>query len=52
MAASCSLLVDREGLMPESVTEKKTPLIAARVAGFKSVWWPVSCRNGGRLQIG
>jgi hypothetical protein len=22
------------------------------VAGFKSVWWPASSRNGGRIQIG
>jgi hypothetical protein len=26
-----------ERLVPESLTRKKTPLIAARVAGFKSV---------------
>jgi hypothetical protein len=38
--------------MPESLTRKKTsPIAGARVAGFKSVWWPDSSRNRGRLQI-
>jgi hypothetical protein len=38
--------------MPESLTRKKTSLIAVRVAGLKSERWPASSRNGGRLQIG
>jgi hypothetical protein len=46
------LLVDRGGLMPESLTRKKTPPTTARVADFKSEWWPDLFRNGGRLQIG
>jgi hypothetical protein len=38
--------------MPESLTRKKTsPIAGASVAGFKSVWWPDSSRNRGRLQI-
>jgi hypothetical protein len=35
------------GLMPESLIRKKTSPIAVRLAGFKSVWWPASSRNGG-----
>jgi hypothetical protein len=38
--------------MPESLTRKKTPPTTARVADFKSEWWPDLFRNGGRLQIG
>jgi hypothetical protein len=38
--------------MPESLTRKKRPPTTARVAGFKSEWWPDLFRNGGRLQIG
>ena len=39
--------------MPESLTrKKKTPPTTARVADFKSEWWPDLFRNGGRLQIG
>ena len=38
--------------MPESLTRKKRRQPTARVAGFKSEWWPDLFRNGGRLQIG
>jgi hypothetical protein len=38
--------------MPESLTRKKSPPTTARVAAFKSEWWPDLFRNGGRLQIG
>jgi hypothetical protein len=38
--------------MPESLTRKKTPPTTARVADFKSEWWPDLFRNRGRLQIG
>jgi hypothetical protein len=33
--------------MPESLTRKKTPPTTARVADFKSEWWPDLFRNGG-----
>jgi hypothetical protein len=46
--------------MPESLTRKKTSLIAGKggrlqigmVAGFISEWWPTSNRKPGRLQVG
>jgi hypothetical protein len=38
--------------MPESLTRKKRRQPTARVAGFKSEWWPDLFRNGDRLQIG
>jgi hypothetical protein len=37
------------GLMPESLTRRKTPPTAVQVAGFKSERWPDSSRNAGRL---
>jgi hypothetical protein len=46
------ILVDRMGLMPQSLTRKKPPPTTTGVAGFKSEWWPDLFRNGGRLQIG
>jgi hypothetical protein len=40
------------GLMPESLTRRKTAANRHKAAGFKSEWWPDLSRNGGRLQIG
>jgi len=49
-----------EGLMPESLTRRKTPanylsggpFQIGTVAGFISEWWPASNRNSGRLHVG
>lgn len=45
--------------MPEGLTQTKTlpsrktgRLQIGMPAGFISEWWPASCRNGSRLQIG
>src|SRR5580704_13244736 len=54
------LLVDRGGLMPESLTRKKNAanhrkggrLQIGMVAGFISERWPTSNRNPGRLHVG
>ena len=37
--------------MPELLTRGDRVLEPADMAGFKSEWWPVSFRNGGRHQI-
>ncbi len=41
----------RSSRMPELLTRGDWVLEPADMAGFKSEWWPVSFRNGGRHQI-
>jgi hypothetical protein len=51
LAGINALLVDRGGLMPESLTRKKRR--HHRQDGrLQSEWWPDLFRKGGRLQIG
>jgi hypothetical protein len=51
LAGINALLVDRGGLMPESLT-RKNAVTTARMAGFKSERWPASNRNPGRFHVG